>query len=71
MHQAFRNHGALPRTKLHRAALEIEQQFSLDHVEKFVIVVMLMPVIFTGTLKTKGPNCRVRRYRLERRGVRP
>src|SRR5215467_10859072 len=46
MQDALGNNGALSRTKFDRAAFEINQQLSLDHVEKFVIVIMLVPVIF-------------------------
>src|SRR5207253_120291 len=39
--------GALSRTQLHRAAFEINQQLPFNHVEEFVIIVMLVPMVFT------------------------
>src|SRR5690242_3898040 len=45
MYNAFRHHESLSRRQLHRAILEINHKSSLDYVEKFIIVVVLMPVI--------------------------
>jgi len=41
------NDEALSRRKFDRLIFEIDQQFSFDHVEKFVIVGVLVPVILT------------------------
>src|SRR5215510_6580319 len=46
MQDSLRNNGALSGTKFDRAAFEVNQQLPLDHVEKFVIVIMLVPMIF-------------------------
>ena len=46
MQDSFGNNRALPRTKFDCAAFEINQQFALDNIEKFVVVVMLVPVVF-------------------------
>src|SRR5690348_1302798 len=46
MEHALGNDSALPRTKLHGAAFEVNQQLPFDNVEKLIIIVMLVPVIF-------------------------
>src|SRR5690349_22962293 len=46
MEHALGNDSALPRTKLHGAAFEGNQQLPFDNVEKLIIIVMLVPVIF-------------------------
>src|SRR5581483_8155433 len=47
MHCPFRNNEALPPRKLHSTIFQIDQQLALDNVEELVIVIVLMPVIFT------------------------
>ena len=46
MQDSFGNNGALSRTKFDCPAFEINQQLALDNIEKFVVVIMLVPVIF-------------------------
>src|SRR5580704_12183252 len=46
MQDSLRNDGALSRGKFHGSAFEIDQQLAFDYVEKFVIVIVLVPVIF-------------------------
>src|SRR5260370_18440155 len=45
MQHSLRNNRALSRTKFIRAPFEINQELPLDHIEKFVIVIVLVPVI--------------------------
>src|SRR5260370_7172076 len=45
MQHSLRNNRALSRTKFNRATFEINQELPLDHIEKFVIVIVLVPVI--------------------------
>ena len=47
MTDALGNDEALSRRKLDRLIFEIDQQFSFDYVEKFVVAGVLVPVILT------------------------
>jgi hypothetical protein len=44
MHHAFRDNESLSWRKFDRAAGQVDQQLSLYHVEKFVVIVVLVPV---------------------------
>src|SRR5271167_685433 len=46
MQDALWDDGALPRSKFHRAAFEIDEQLPCDYVEEFVIIIVFVPVIF-------------------------
>ena len=46
MEDSFGNDRALPRAELHGSAFEIDQQLPFDNVEKLVVIVVLVPMIF-------------------------
>lgn len=46
MHDAMRNYETLPGLELHRSVFKVDQQFALDHIKEFVVIIMLVPVIF-------------------------
>lgn len=46
MQNSLGDHGALSWTKFHGPAFEINQQLPFDDVEKLIVVIMLVPVIF-------------------------
>ena len=43
---SLRYHKSLARPQFHRPVFEIDQKPPLDHVEKFILYFMLMPMIF-------------------------
>jgi len=45
MQDTLGDNRSLSRTEFYRSAFEINQQLPLEHVEKFVIVIMLVPVV--------------------------
>ena len=47
MNDAFRNDKALPFRKFDALILEIDDEAAFEHKEKFVVVVVLVPMIFT------------------------
>jgi hypothetical protein len=47
MNDAFRDDETLPRGQFHRASLEVDQQLPFEHIEEFVVVIVLVPVVFT------------------------
>jgi hypothetical protein len=46
VHDSFRNDKALPRRELDCSVLEINQELTLDNIEKLIVGVMLVPVVF-------------------------
>ena len=47
MAYTFWHDETLPRRKLNDAIFEVDQEPAIEHEEKFIDIVMLMPVIFT------------------------
>ena len=46
MHNALRNHKALPRNKLDDTSFQIDQKAPFKDVKKLVIIIVLVPVVF-------------------------
>ena len=57
MHDALRNHESLARAQLHGPAFKIDQQLAFDHVEKLIVVIVLVPVVlaFDHAMRTTLP----------------
>ena len=46
MHNALWHNEALIGQKLNRAALEVDDEFSAQHKEELIVVIVLVPVVF-------------------------